>query len=145
MSAFLQIFQLTIGQKFEITLVATFIDFKNFTSWTSVFHYLDPSLPLLKSRHEKLQASVLVNLFSMGLWNKRHDFIVLICDPPWSSLCSRVLYSNLFSICYPASQPVWPDWTLGKLLKPLATINLPKSHTLLGNFCKGVKNLKFFS
>ena len=28
---FLQIFQLTLGQKFEITLVATFIDFKNFT------------------------------------------------------------------------------------------------------------------
>ena len=35
-------------------------------SWTSVFHYLDPSLPLLKSGHEKLRARVLVNLFSMG-------------------------------------------------------------------------------
>ena len=66
-STFLQIFQLMLGQKFEITLVATFIDFKNFTSWTSVFHYLDPSLPLLKSRHEKLRAHVLVNLFSMVL------------------------------------------------------------------------------
>ena len=54
-----------LGQKFEITLVATFIDFKNFTSWTSVFHYLDPSLPLLKSGHGKLRALVLVNLFSM--------------------------------------------------------------------------------
>ena len=33
----------------------------------------------------------------------------------------------------------WPDWaiywTLGKFLKPLATINLPKSHIFLGNFC----------
>ena len=33
--------------------------------WTSVFHYLDPSLPLLKSGHEKLRARVLVNSFSM--------------------------------------------------------------------------------
>ena len=56
-SAFLLIFQLMLGQKFEITLVATFIDFKNFTSWTSVFHYLKPSLPLLKSGHEKLQGT----------------------------------------------------------------------------------------
>ena len=27
----------------------------------------------------------------------------------------------------------------GHVLKPLATINLPKSPTSLGNFCKGVK------
>ena len=36
--------------------------------------------------------------------------------------------------------PVWPDWaiywTLGNFLKPLATINLPKSPPFLGNFCK---------
>ena len=31
----------------------------------------------------------------------------------------------------------------GQLLKPLATINLPKSPTFLGNFCKGVKILIF--
>ena len=45
--------------------------------------------------------------------------------------------------------PVWPDlaiyWTLVNFLKPLATINLPKSPTFLGNFCKGVKNLSFSS
>ena len=45
--------------------------------------------------------------------------------------------------------PVWPDWaiywTLGNFLKPLATINLPKSHTFLGNFCKGVKIIQFSS
>ena len=29
--------------------------------------------------------------------------------------------------------------TLGHFLKNLATINLPKSTTFLGNFCKGVK------
>ena len=43
----------------------------------------------------------------------------------------------------------WPDWvifcTLGNLLKPLATINLPKSLTFLGNFCKGVKMYDFSS
>ena len=31
----------------------------------------------------------------------------------------------------------------GQLLKPLATINLPKSPTFLGNFCKGVKIYHF--
>ena len=40
-------------------------------------------------------------------------------------------------------QPVWPDfaiyWTLGNFLKPLATIDLQKSPTFLGNFCRGVK------
>ena len=35
-------------------------------------------------------------------------------------------------------------WTLGNFLKPLATINLPKSPTFLGNFCKGV-NIHQFS
>ena len=29
--------------------------------------------------------------------------------------------------------------TLGNFLKPLATINFPKSPIFLGNFCKGVK------
>ena len=42
---------------------------------------------------------------------------------------------------------VWPDWaiyyTLGNFLKPLATINLPKSPTFLGNFGKGVKIYHF--
>ena len=33
--------------------------------------------------------------------------------------------------------------TLDKFLKPLATINLPKSPTILGNFCKGVKIYHF--
>ena len=35
-------------------------------------------------------------------------------------------------------QSLWPDWTiywtLGNLIKPLATINLPKSPTFLGNW-----------
>ena len=44
---------------------------------------------------------------------------------------------------------VWPDWviywTLVNFLKPLATINLPKSLTFFGNFCKGVKIYHFSS
>ena len=47
------------------------------------------------------------------------------------------------------SSAVWPDWaiywTLGNFLKPLATINLTKSLTFLGNFCKGVKIIYFSS
>ena len=46
-------------------------------------------------------------------------------------------------------EQVWPDWainwTLGKILKPLAKINLPKSITILGNFCKGVKIYHFWA
>ena len=46
-----------------------------------------------------------------------------------------------------SSSSVWPDWgiywTLGNFLKPLAAINLPKSPTFLGNFCKGVKIYHF--
>ena len=33
--------------------------------------------------------------------------------------------------------------TLGNFLKPLAAINLPKSPTFLGNFCKGFKIYHF--
>ena len=34
---------------------------------------------------------------------------------------------------------------MGNFLKPLSTINLPKSSTFLGNFCKGVKIFHFIS
>ena len=44
--------------------------------------------------------------------------------------------------------PVWPDWaiywTLGNFSKPFATINLPKSPTFLGNFCKAANIIHFF-
>ena len=49
--------------------------------------------------------------------------------------------TSLISFC--ALQTVLPDlaiyWTLGKFLKPLATIHLSKSRTVLGNFCEVVK------
>ena len=38
----------------------------------------------------------------------------------------------------------WVDLLdFGQVLKPLATINLPKSPLFLGNFCKGVKSYHF--
>ena len=50
---------------------------------------------------------------------------------------------------YKDQQAVWPDlaiiWTLGKFIKPLATMKLPKSPRFLGNFCKGVKIVHFSS
>ena len=75
---------------------------------------------------------------------------------------SSQLFLRLFlSLFVPLSHPcgfycghqcswtVWPDWaiywTLGKCLKPLATINLPKSPTFFGNFCKSVKIYHFSS
>ena len=46
-------------------------------------------------------------------------------------------------------QPVWQDWviywTLGNFSKSVATINLPKSPTFLGNFCKCVKIFHYSS
>ena len=46
-------------------------------------------------------------------------------------------------------EAVLPDlaiyWTLGNFLKPLAAINLPKSPTVLGNFCVGAKIFNFSS
>ena len=44
---------------------------------------------------------------------------------------------------------VWPDWaiylTLCNFSKHQAAINLPKSTTFVGNYCKGVKILAFSS
>ena len=57
----------------------------------------------------------------------------------------RKAFRSTFTECN--SLAVWPDWviyrTLGNFLKPLATINLPKSTTFLINFCKGVKIYHF--
>ena len=36
-------------------------------------------------------------------------------------------------------------WDFGQLFKPLATVNLSKSLTLLGNFCEDVKIYHFSS
>ena len=69
-----------------------------------------------------------------------------------SSPSTKVLHDCLYEAASASSiqcirQAVRPDWaiywTLGNFSKPLTTINLPKSLTLLGNFCKGVKIFNF--
>ena len=63
------------------------------------------------------------------------------------NFASNVL-NNLF-VRNTTSHPlaVWPDWaiywTLGEFLNTLATINLSKSPTFLGNFCKHVEIFHF--
>ena len=82
-----------------------------------------------------------------------HCVYVLCCGkrvPHLSQKSSAKKVNNLFSKTpAAASAAVWPDWaiywTLGNFLKPLATINLPKSPTFLGNFCTGVKIYHFSS
>ena len=48
--------------------------------------------------------------------------------------CNGISVTRLGDLCY-----------FGQVLKYLAIINLPKSHTCLGNFCKGVKSYHFSS
>ena len=83
----------------------------------------------------------------------QHNFVKTMA--PWFNLCIFYCrYSALgriarFYITKIKSWSVWPDWaiywTLGKFLKPLATINLPKSPTFLDNFCKVVNFYHFSS
>ena len=60
-----------------------------------------------------------------------------------------MMYLSNRAVAQLSEQVLWSSVTrLGDLLdflKPLATINLPKSPTFLGNFCKGVKIYNFSS
>ena len=58
---------------------------------------------------------------------------------PKANARKRVLLGRLLIAMLTSVIRLDDFWTLGNLLKPLATINLPKSPTFLGNFCKGVK------
>ena len=72
-------------------------------------------------------------------------YLIYFCRPQLceyfscQQLC-RVVVVAAFCCCCCCfhSAPVWSDWViywnLGNFLKPLATINLPKSPTILGNF-----------
>ena len=73
-------------------------------------------------------------------------------NPTSNSACEWSLWKLLPSHVHLHSHEawsVWPHWaiywTLGKFLKPLATIILSKSPTFLGNFCIGVKIYHFSS
>ena len=67
------------------------------------------------------------------------------CNAAWVAVGSFSATQKPAKACM--SKPVWPDWaiywTLGNFSKLLATINLTKSPTFLGNFWKGVKNYHF--
>ena len=53
-------------------------------------------------------------------------------------------YAQMFFIpCDQCDQTGPIYWTLGNFSKPVATISLPESPTLLGNFCKAAKILNF--
>ena len=80
-----------------------------------------------------------------GIKNQKDRIIILILRIVKSN---QLLLSSIISLCFnEGSRAVWPDWaiywTLGNFLKPLATINLPKSLSFLANFCKGVKIYHF--
>ena len=61
----------------------------------------------------------------------------------FSFVLQNIIFTSFLSL---AVWPVWAIyWTLGKFLKPLSTINLPKYPRFLGKFCKGVKIYHIFS
>ena len=76
-----------------------------------------------------------------------NQMLFLLKTSDYSLKCSMILNYNVLTGRLHRS--VWPDWaiywSLGNFLKPLSTINLPKYHTFLGNFCKGVKIYHFSS
>ena len=79
------------------------------------------------------QAGFVLTLVNLNAATKRRqtDFRATEFESNWHRVSDR--------------DAVWLDWaiycTLGNFLKPVATIILPESATLLGNFC----NLSFFS
>ena len=82
----------------------------------------------------------------------RYNFPHLCSSVCSSDVLPNVLLTNKLNTGFfllQRRQAVWPDlaifWTLGNFLKPLATINLPKSPTFLGKFCKGIKIFHFSS
>ena len=113
-----------------------------------------------RRREKKLFADIcqIKNRNSFCQWEDTHPphFVSFQCDQIWRFIG---LWANFWSLsatinfCAPRHcaltyfganwlQTVRPDWvvywTLGNFLKPLAKINLPKSPTFLGNFCKGI-------
>ena len=87
-----------------------------------------------------------VSVFFMKKCKENNVCVLKIsCSQKYNQLCSVEIWRKKFLSRVLKNTQVnfncreWPDWaiywTLGKFLKPLATINLPKSHIFLGNFC----------
>ena len=70
--------------------------------------------------------------------------LLLLCFSNLWQKNTTNMFLYIFRLC-----SMWPDWAiywpLGNFSKPLATINLPKFLTFLGNFCKGIKSFNFTS
>ena len=98
---------------------------------------------LRTSNHSVYLSKVLLCYNKNCLW---HRLLFYFCCCEVFSLLPPSHISSIEVIVRPA---VWPDlanyWTLGKFLKPLATILLPKFPTFFGNFWKGVKIYHFSS
>ena len=106
--------------------------------------YLVPESPGSKADYALILSWVFV---TTSKWPKSNH---LKCDQICTiHLVTRALYLVEGDEAQMLWQTVWPDlviyWTLGNFLKHLATINLPKSPTFLGNFCKNVKIFNFSS
>ena len=110
-SAFLQIFQLMLGQK-----NAKSPWWRH--SWTSVFHYLDPSLPLLKSGHKKLWAHILVNFFFYRIQHTGREFTLHVKAPG----SSPRIHKLIFFYCY--RKAVTLLWRIERWRSPTRRPNL---------------------
>ena len=111
-------------------------------------------LHALKSRPSDDKSLNLITLYivlrskvSNHLWSSKID------ANEWPNVFLKfsqkiVTFTNYYNRLYKQQNfrkkwsPVWPDcaiyWTLGNFSKPLATINLPKSPTFLGNFVEKI-------
>ena len=103
----------------------------------SLYPWLSLSLSNL---HSSLPPSLLISitLFYLLTFPSHSLFISLTFVFCNSSLLFVLFWPLFHNATFSLSIPVWPDWaiywTLGHFLKPLATINLPKSLTFLGIF-----------
>ena len=106
-------------------------------------------LDIVSCNLTRLNANLDWRLFIIMSSDSRHDLertcwpIVVHFAQKLQMFLDKIEADVLKEDSFSFSWPVWRDWaiywTLGKFLKPFATINLPKSTTFLGNFRKGVK------
>ena len=118
------------------------------------FQLIFGRLPGANKKKSAVQAVWLWATFQ-SLWtqlicpNLIHSNAILVKVSKYLIFLLKSFLGNFLLVTLCARCPVWPDWaifsTLGKFFKPLATINLPKTLTFLGNFCKGIKIYHFSS
>ena len=95
------------------------------------------SVPTISDRHELIDANELSTSEKVDTFKRRNVQKGRNIQKHWKRRNDIKLFWKVSRI-YEVSQTVWPEWaiywTLGNFLKPLATINLPKSLTFLGKF-----------